>query len=566
MQELNVYIQFPDSKASSSNVTIRGEAENVKKAKVQLQQIAAQKLEESFQQEIKCAPEYVRFIIGKAGASSNKIKEDFNVRLIFPSQKDTESPIIVLGKEANVKKAAAHINSEIKKLSETSEATVTVPKEFHSQFLARGKNGSILNQITSEFAAQVNIPPRNSESDDFKIKAPSNCVDQVVAKINDIVNDLKNQVTVDVELPCPTSALRTVIGQGGSRIIPIEEEFNVSVRFPRKEEQDETAESVTIQISGNKDKIDAAKAKVMALVPMTEDYDLANEFHRLLLGKSGEQIRALTTDFNVTIKVPKAPKDGDDENAPNLNQIKLTGPQENINALKEKLGELKADWDSQIEDLYLKSYTLEIDVPAVFHPKIIGRGGESVNKIRNDFDVQIQFPDKKSENSDTITITGYKEKAEKAADEIQSIIDVLQSMISKAIEIDASVHARIIGQRGRGIRKLSNQFSVDIKFPVNPQNEEEERLVTVLGSPENVERAIEELLNLEAEFLQERGDDDGRVDARYIPKVAAQECMRENKTKKERRNTNQKYNAPQGAPWAQSVSKKIFFKVNQLRT
>lgn len=553
MQELNVYIQFPDSSKASSNVVIRGEADNVKKAKSQLTEVANQKLEESFQMEVKCEPEYVRFIIGKQGANSNKIKEDFGVRLVFPNQKDTAAPIIILGKDANVKKAAAHISSEIKKLSETSEASVQVPKEFHSNFLARGKNGSIVNQITAEFAAQINIPNRNSDSEEFKVKGPSNKIDKIVAKINETVEDLKNQVTVDVELPCNTSALRTVIGQGGSRIIPIEEEFNVSVRFPRKEEQDDAAETVTIQISGNKDKIEDAKAKVLKLVPMTEDYDLSNEFHRLLLGKSGEQIRALTTDFNVTIKVPKAPKDGDDENVPNLNQIKLTGPQENINALKEKLRELRSEWDEKVEDLYLKSYCLQIDIPAMFHSKIIGKGGESVRKIRDQFDVQIQFPDNKNsdKSSDTISITGYKDQAEKAADDIQSMIDVLQSMISKAIEIDNSVHARIIGQRGRGIRKLSGQYSVDIKFPVNPKTEEEERLVTVIGSPDNVERAIEELLNLEAEFLQERGDDDGRVDSRYIPKVAAQECMRD--VKKEKRNQgHQKYSAPQGAPWAQS--------------
>jgi len=120
------------------------------------------------------------------------------------------------------------------------------------------------------------------------------------------------------------------------------------------------------------------------------------------------------------------------------------------------------------------------------------------------------------------------------------------------ILMTSSIHARIIGQRGRGIRKLSGQYSVDIKFPVNPKTEEEERLVTVIGSPDNVERAIEELLNLEAEFLQERGDDDGRVDARYIPKVAAQECMRDVKKEKRNQGRDQKYSAPQGAPWAQT--------------
>lgn len=61
---------------------------------------------------------------------------------------------------------------------------------------------------------------------------------------------------------------------------------------------------------------------------------------------------------------------------------------------------------------------------------------------------------------DQITITGYEHKAIAARNAIQAIVDELEEMISEDITLDSRVHARIIGARGKGIRKIMDEFKV----------------------------------------------------------------------------------------------------------
>lgn len=61
---------------------------------------------------------------------------------------------------------------------------------------------------------------------------------------------------------------------------------------------------------------------------------------------------------------------------------------------------------------------------------------------------------------DQITITGYEQQAIAARDAIQAIVDELDEMISENITLDSRVHARIIGARGKGIRKIMDEFKV----------------------------------------------------------------------------------------------------------
>jgi hypothetical protein len=72
-------------------------------------------------------------------------------------------------------------------------------------------------------------------------------------------------------------------------------------------------------------------------------------------------------------------------------------------------------------------------------------------------------------------------------------------MIKEEVHIDPRVHSRLIGARGRNIRKIMEQYSVDIKFPRSTDAEAD--IVTVIGAEENVLDAREHLLNLEEEYV-----------------------------------------------------------------
>jgi len=62
-----------------------------------------------------------------------------------------------------------------------------------------------------------------------------------------------------------------------------------------------------------------------------------------------------------------------------------------------------------------------IHISKEVHPKIIGKGGAQIRKIREETETKIDFPRENSE-SDIITITGKKENVEKAKNMIEAIV------------------------------------------------------------------------------------------------------------------------------------------------
>ena len=66
----------------------------------------------------------------------------------------------------------------------------------------------------------------------------------------------------------------------------------------------------------------------------------------------------------------------------------------------------------------MKNFKLEVEVAAKHHYTLIGRRGASISKIQQQYDVQVQFPEKGSPNPDTIIITGLEKDATAARDDI----------------------------------------------------------------------------------------------------------------------------------------------------
>ena len=67
------------------------------------------------------------------------------------------------------------------------------------------------------------------------------------------------------------------------------------------------------------------------------------------------------------------------------------------------------------------------------------------------------------------------------------------------MEIDRRVHSRIIGGRGRGIRRIIEEYSVDIRFPGRDADNPDQVVIT--GDEDAVLDCKEHLLQLEDELV-----------------------------------------------------------------
>lgn len=503
-----VHIHFPSEGSGSDKVTIRGPAGEVERARKQLLQLAEEKQVNNFTAELQAKPEYHKFLIGRGGANIRRVRDRTGARIIFPSPDDTEQELItIVGKEDAVRQAQKELESLVKNLDDVVEDSMVVDVRHHRHFVCR--RGQVLRELAEEYGGvAVSFPRTGANSQRVTLKGAKDCVEAAKKRIQEIIEDLESQVSVEVAIP--QRYHRAIMGPKGCRIQHITREHEVQIKFPERDDSAAGQEAPPqengdvspdvefvprkcdiITIAGRAEKCELAKAALLALVPVTEDVEVSYELHRYIIGQKGSGIRKMMEEYEVNIWVPQPEKQ--------LDVIKVTGLVANVERAKQGLLERVKELQAEQEDRALRSFKATMSVDPKFHPKIIGRKGAVISQIRKDHDVSIQFPDKGDEQQDLIVISGYERNVEEARQAIQQLVAELEEMVSQDVHLDPRTHARIIGARGKAIRKLMEEFKVDIRFP-QPGSDEPDK-VTVTGLPETVDNAIDHLLNLEEEYM-----------------------------------------------------------------
>ena len=140
-------------------------------------------------------------------------------------------------------------------------------------------------------------------------------------------------------------------------------------------------------------------------------------------------------------------------------------------------------------------------MPAKYHAAIIGKAGAGITKLRTEYDVQFDFPKRGKDGSagaDSITVTGYEAKANKAKDMLLAKVAEMDKVAQKDIEVDQRIHSRIIGGRGAGIKALQDKFKVRVNFP----RDKASNTITITGEFDDVEEAANEILNKAEEYVR----------------------------------------------------------------
>ncbi|XP_026876745.2 vigilin isoform X2 [Electrophorus electricus] len=502
-----VHIHFPAEGSGVDRVIIRGPAAEVERARRQLLQLAEEKQVNRFSVMLQAKPEYHKFLIGRGGANIRRVRDRTGARVIFPSAEEPDQErITIVGREEAVRQAQRELEALIKNLEDVIEDSMVVDPRHHRHFVCR--RGQVLRELAEEFGGvMVSFPRTGTHSNCIALKGARECVDAAKRRIQEIIQDLESQVSVEVVVP--QRYHRTVMGPKGCRIQQITREHDVQVKFPERDESSaqeacpvenggtspETDSAPrrcdVITVTGQLEKCELARVALLALVPVTVDVVAPYDLHRYIIGQKGSGIRKMMEDYEVNIWVPQPEKQ--------LDVIKVTGQEASVERARQALLDRVKELQAEQEDRALRSYKVTLSIDPKYHPKIIGRKGAVISQIRKDHDVSVQFPDKSDEQQDMIVIWGYERNVEDARVAIEQMVAALQEMVSEDVWLDHRVHARIIGARGKAVRKLMEEFNVDIRFP-QPGSEDPDK-VTVTGLPENVDKAIHHLLNLEEEYM-----------------------------------------------------------------
>ncbi|XP_074592950.1 vigilin-like [Brevipalpus obovatus] len=583
-------ILFPSENSGSEKVSIIGPQDVALKAKQMLIELKNERQENSFEAKVKARPELHSLIRRKSAglsvfAGKEKGKERPNVRLYFPESDETNPQnreiIIIEGKKAIVQKAKEELESLIKELEKTVEESIKIPVKFHDAL----KRGNVMRQIKDELGDIQLTFPREHGDETILIRGVKECVEIAKSRLKKKKEELESQIEMNVAIP--QQYHKIILRSQGKMVQSIQEQHRVEISFPKRADRsgpgtdsgaysgssgsrgganagesknsnssnigrgdvmvdNETSSNPTqlvngsehidegqqkndlISLKGSKEGCEAAKKALLSLIPVTVEIEVPFNFHRFIIGPKGAAIKEMKDKYEVTITVPPS----NDQN----NLITIRGLEKNVqdakNAINERVGELVKEQ----QDREAKKYRVEMKVDPQYHSKIIGKGGKVVTKIKKDFGVQIQFPERGDDVSELITVVGYENDALKARDEILNIVKRLENMVSEEIEIASRVHPRLIGAKGRNIGRIMDKYRVEVKFP--KENSGNPDLVVITGESENVEQCKEYLLDLAEDYL------DDVVEQYRAPKLQADESNRP---------TNEKRGFyVKGGPWEQS--------------
>jgi len=158
---------------------------------------------------------------------------------------------------------------------------------------------------------------------------------------------------------------------------------------------------------------------------------LPKRTHTEIIGKGGATIKKLSTDFNVSIKVPNK----DDPSC----MVTILGSPDNASKARleiEKLIGFKASDEPLV--------TVHLDVSPSYHGLIIGKAGATLKDLEHKSNgTSIQIPKKDDEDNKHITLEGSKEGTAKAKQLIEQLIghkvNVVDTSVAKVEQLFAKL-------------------------------------------------------------------------------------------------------------------------------
>jgi len=388
-------------------------------------------------------------------------------------------------------------------LENTIEQYVTIDPKWHSKFFLNKRK--LLSDLQKQFGDMlIKLPEKSKQSDQVLLRGPKQIVEQVQKRIEELVDTWENTVTQEISIPHRHYGY--LLAQGGAYIQPIQKEFNVQIKFPPRnaDQQHESTADDQVKITGRKDNVDKAIEALEKMIPVEVTFDIPYEVHGVLVGKKGSQLQALFEQYSeVQITFPPLNSTS--------NTIHLKGQADQVESVKKDLLERYEKYQA---DQQARSFQLQFTIKSTDRSLIFGPRQRTLINLQQKYEVNIQIgrgqtpptestdenqPDTSANNVE-VTIVGYEDKAKACRDEILRLIKDFESTITMEIDIDHRIHARIIGSGGSKLQQIQKDYGVEVKFPSNNRSDQ----VHVIGKDqEKIDACIDHLLILEEDFLQD---------------------------------------------------------------
>ena len=294
----------------------------------------------------------------------------------------------------------------------------------------------------------VRFPNQDSENSEIIVQGNSVVVDKIVAAIENIVEQKKNQITETVEVAPEKHGY--LIGREGSIRKELEAKFRVTIDIPRRE-PGQTNTNPDIKITGIAEDVDKAKDHILEMVkePESETVEIPSRLYHVVID-GGQFVRRLQRDFKVSVDYNgQQPPPRPEERTPDLNDsLPLITDSEDdasqrftwevvesdnqggaegdfpllIKGKLEQIAKAKAEIAKAVALAEQQSFVGYLILPDSSKFRlIIGPGGSQVGEIRRDTGCRITVP-RSQDVGEPIVIRGSEEGVEKAKEIILGLV------------------------------------------------------------------------------------------------------------------------------------------------
>lgn len=514
-------------KSLKTEISIAGIKRNAEGAKKAISKLA-KKLADDTVARLRIESQYHRRIVGPNFTYINRLQDKYNVKIRFPSENNTSFADAPKNKdEVTIRgpsKAVAKAEEELKELYEFEKengfkSTIKIPVKAIARVI--GRNGETIRDIADGAGVEYRFNRDRKEEEELgyaevELTGSKSALKEATQKINEIIDEAENFVTVTINVPpkyhrdlvgSSGSVMREIIQNAGGANLS-RQQYARLLTIPN-----EGSDSDEVVCQGDKQIVDSIVAQIKDIVAekeasVSEEYDLAKEKHKLIVGPGGSIRHALQDEFKVQINIPR-PNDKD-------TVIKLFGLPENIEKLKAKLVETTKD-----------NWNESIDIPAAYH-SLVSDGGVFFKTLRSEYNVDVShgnftrqasnlskgtiptppedaFGDESATTKFTIgqiaeatdtgalipwRLIGDKEATAKAATLIAEQLERAKAANSAAwfySSTPSSHFPKIIGPQGRRINQIRKSSGAFITVP--RQNDKNNQFIYLVGTEENLQKA-----------------------------------------------------------------------------
>ncbi|KXN91057.1 Vigilin 1, partial [Leucoagaricus sp. SymC.cos] len=466
-----------------------------------------------------------RIITGKNVKKIKQFHDAYNVQVFFPKESEESSSVLLVydpfspnaspspdDKKRNLDDVERELLRFAKDAADVKSQKIDVEKRWHETII--GHNGTTLNAIIGEdktLIVKFGLEAGDGATEDTILtRGISADVDRAVKEILQIVENAKNDEIINsysTEFEIDREYVGRVVGAQGVGVNRLRDQLGVRVDVNDEEDKESsgkkkksTVQKSKVKITGRKENVEEAKKRILAQVERLADetsevLKIPVQYHASLIGQNGKYAIRLEEKYAVKITFPRQNADAEGKTREQLkpDEVLIKGGKKGVASAKSELLEaLEVEKES--------NHVTQFTVPTRTVARILGKGGASINEIKDITGANVDIEHSTDDNSMTnVSIRGTKPAINEAKTLILEIVNSVGEETTVILTIENKYHRTLIGAGGQGLRELISRCGGPtdskaqaglVRFPRQGEDTEE---VRIRGEPKLVNKIKTEL-------------------------------------------------------------------------